>query len=160
GPTHRRWRLGHRGTRSAVETRPLGQRLPWCSYADVMPLRPALLQGMLPLPPRRCRMRSHQSRITSLTRRRVLQGTLGGVAGLTAWQQGWPRLRTAAAQPRASRGEMTWALQLNIVPTWCDPAETPGLMTPYIFLYALHDALVKPMPDHPMAPSLATAWHE
>jgi ABC-type transport system substrate-binding protein len=29
-----------------------------------------------------------------------------------------------------------------------------------MLLYALHDALVKPMPDHPMAPSLATAWRE
>ena len=101
-----------------------------------------------------------QHLITSFTRRGLLQGTLGSVAGLTAWQQGWPRLRTAAAQHREPRGQMTWALQVNIAPTWFDPAETPGIMTPYIFMYALHDALVKPMPEHPMAPSLATAWHE
>ena len=98
--------------------------------------------------------------IPSLTRRRVLQGTLSGVAGLTAWQPGWPWHRTATAQHREPRGQMTWAIQLNIAPTWFDPAETPGIMSPYIFLYALHDALVKPMPAHPMAPSLATAWHE
>jgi peptide/nickel transport system substrate-binding protein len=55
---------------------------------------------------------------------------------------------------------MTWALQATIAPTWCDPAETPGIGMPYMFLYALHDALVKPMPDHPMARSLATAWQE
>src|SRR5262245_23812136 len=97
---------------------------------------------------------------SSLTRRRLLRGTLGSVAGLAAWQQGWPRLRTAAAQPRAPRGQMTWALHFNIVPTWFDPAETPALATPFTFLYALHDALVKPMPDNPMAPSLATAWQE
>jgi peptide/nickel transport system substrate-binding protein len=42
---------------------------------------------------------------------------------------------------------------------WFDPAETPTA-TAYAFLYALHDALVKPMPDNPMAPSLATAWQE
>ena len=101
-----------------------------------------------------------QHLITSFTRRGLLQGTLGSVAGLTAWQQSWPRLRTAAAQHREPRGQMTWALQVNIAPTWFDPAETPGIMTPYIFMYALHDALVKPMPEHPMAPSLATAWHE
>lgn len=29
-----------------------------------------------------------------------------------------------------------------------------------MFMYALHDALLKPMPDHPMAPSLATSWQE
>jgi peptide/nickel transport system substrate-binding protein len=90
----------------------------------------------------------------------VLQGTLRGVAGLTAWPPGWPWHRTATAQHREPRGQMTWAIQLNIAPTWFDPAETPGIMTPYIFMYALHDALVKPMPAHPMAPSLATAWHE
>ena len=38
--------------------------------------------------------------IPSLTRRRVLQGTLSGVAGLTAWQPGWPWHRTATAQHR------------------------------------------------------------
>ena len=35
----------------------------------------------------------------SLIRRRLLQGTLSSAAGLAAWHQGWPWLRTAAAQP-------------------------------------------------------------
>ena len=34
---------------------------------------------------------------TALTRRRLLQGTLGGIAGLATWQ-GWPRLQVAMAQ--------------------------------------------------------------
>ena len=106
-------------------------------------------------------MRHHpQHRMPSLTRRRVLQGTLGRVAGLAAWQQDWRRRRTAAAQPRVPRGQMTWALHFTIAPTWFDPAEPPAMAFPYAFLYALHDALVKPMPDNPMAPSLATAWQE
>src|SRR4030095_6313053 len=76
-----------------------------------------------PFAPRRYGMRPNpQQLITSLTRRRLLQGTLGGVAGLTAWPLGWPRLRTAAAQHREPRGQMTWAIQLNIAPTWFDPA--------------------------------------
>jgi MarR-like DNA-binding transcriptional regulator SgrR of sgrS sRNA len=29
---------------------------------------------------------------------------------------------------------------------------------PFMFLYALHDALVKPMPGNPLAPSLAESW--
>ena len=29
-----------------------------------------------------------------------------------------------------------------------------------MFLYAMHDALVKPMPDNPMSPCLATKWSE
>jgi len=55
---------------------------------------------------------------------------------------------------------VTWALHITIAPTWFDPAETPGVITPFMFLYAIHDALVKPMPGNPMAPSLATEWHE
>jgi peptide/nickel transport system substrate-binding protein len=101
-----------------------------------------------------------QHLITSLTRRRFLQGTLGGVAGLAAWQQGWLQCRTAAAQKREPSGQMTWAIHINIAPTWFDPAETPGIITPFMFMYAMHDALLKPMPDHPMFPSLATTWQE
>ena len=41
-----------------------------------------------------------------------------------------------------------------------DPAEAQAVVTPYMLLYALHDALLKPMPDNPMAPSLATTWSE
>lgn len=55
-------------------------------------------------------------------------------------------------------GTMTWALHVTIAPTWLDPAETPGLITPFLLMYTLHDALVKPMPDNPMSPSLAEAW--
>ena len=96
---------------------------------------------------------------TALTRRRLLQGTLGGLAGLVAWQ-GWPRLQVAMAQKGEPTGQMTWAIHVNIAPTWFDPAETPGIITPYMFLYAMHDALVKPMPDNPMSPCLATRWSE
>jgi peptide/nickel transport system substrate-binding protein len=97
--------------------------------------------------------------VTALTRRRFLQGTMGSVAGLVAWQ-GWPRLRSAMAQKGEPSGEMTWAIHVNIAPTWFDPAETTGIITPYMFMYAMHDALVKPMPDNPMSPSLATKWSE
>jgi peptide/nickel transport system substrate-binding protein len=55
-------------------------------------------------------------------------------------------------------GQMTWVVHVSIAPTWFDPAETPGIITPYMFLYALHDAMLKPMPGNPMAPSLAESW--
>jgi peptide/nickel transport system substrate-binding protein len=55
---------------------------------------------------------------------------------------------------------MTWAVHVQIAPSWFDPAETPGIVTPFMIMYALHDALVQPRPEHPMAPGLATAWHE
>jgi len=58
----------------------------------------------------------------------------------------------------APEGQMTWAVHISLAPTWFDPAETPGIITPFMILYALHDALVKPMPGNPMAPSLAESW--
>jgi len=55
-------------------------------------------------------------------------------------------------------GQITWAVHVSLAPTWFDPAETPGIITPFMLLYALHDGLVKPMPDNAMAPSLAESW--
>jgi peptide/nickel transport system substrate-binding protein len=60
----------------------------------------------------------------------------------------------------APEGQMTWAVHVSIAPLWFDPAETPGIITPYMFLYALHDAVLKPMPGNPYAPSLAESWSE
>jgi peptide/nickel transport system substrate-binding protein len=63
----------------------------------------------------------------------------------------------AASQPKPE-GEMRWALYVTLSPLWFDPAEVTGFLTPFWVLYALHDALVKPMPGNPMAPSLAQSW--
>src|SRR6266446_3394579 len=45
-------------------------------------------------------------------------------------------------------GQITFAVTVTLAPTWFDPAETPGVITPFLLLYALHDALVKPMPGN------------
>src|SRR5947207_3952278 len=58
----------------------------------------------------------------------------------------------------APEGQMTWAVHFSLAPTFFDPAETPGLITPFLVLYALHDGLVKPMPGKPQAESLAQSW--
>src|SRR4029450_5726662 len=62
---------------------------------------------------------------------------------------------TALAAPE---GQMTWALHFSLAPTLFEPAETPGVVAPFMILYALHDAVVKPMPGKSMAPSLAESW--
>src|SRR3989454_673054 len=71
-------------------------------------------------------------------------------------------LTSAASTPvlaaEAPAGQMTWALHFSLAPTLFEPAETPGLITPFMILYALHDALVKPMPGKSMTPSLAESW--
>ena len=53
---------------------------------------------------------------------------------------------------------MTWALHFSLAPTLFEPAETPGVVSPFMIFYALHDAMVKPMPGKSMAPSLAESW--
>ena len=58
----------------------------------------------------------------------------------------------------APEGQMTWAVHFSLAPTFFDPAETPGIITPFLVLYALHDALVKPMPGKAQAESLAQSW--
>src|SRR5262249_41280855 len=58
----------------------------------------------------------------------------------------------------APEGQMTWALHFSLAPTLFEPAETPGIVSPFMILYALHDAMVKPMPGTSMAPSLAESW--
>src|SRR2546422_6037041 len=57
-----------------------------------------------------------------------------------------------------SEGQVTFAVTVTLAPTWFDPAETPGVITPFLLLYALHDALVKPMPGNAWAPGLAESW--
>jgi peptide/nickel transport system substrate-binding protein len=59
----------------------------------------------------------------------------------------------------SAEGQLTWGVHVSLAPTWLDPAETPGLATPFMVLYALHDGLVKPMPGNAMAPSLAESWN-
>src|SRR3989442_5645663 len=58
----------------------------------------------------------------------------------------------------APEGQLTWGVHISLAPTWFDPAETAGIITPFMVLYALHDALVNPMPGNPMPPSLAESW--
>src|SRR5215475_12270454 len=61
----------------------------------------------------------------------------------------------AAAAPD---GQMVWAVHISLAPTWFDPAETSGIITPFLILYALHDAMVKPMPGNATQPCLAEGW--
>ena len=58
----------------------------------------------------------------------------------------------------ASESQLTWGVHVSLAPTWFDPAEVSGIITAFMVLYALHDAMVKPMPGQSLAPSLAETW--
>src|SRR5215471_20426582 len=85
---------------------------------------------------------------TSPTRRDVLALTALGLAA------GVPCSGFAAAPD----GQLTWALHVSLAPLWFDPADTQALITPFMVLYALHDAMVKPMPGNDKASCLAETW--
>ena len=61
----------------------------------------------------------------------------------------------AAAAPE---GTLTWGVHVTLPPRWLDPAEVEGINTPFMVIYALHDALVKPMPGGLYTPSLAESF--
>ena len=39
---------------------------------------------------------------------------------------------SASAQPTAPDGRVTFALTITLAPTWFDPAETAGVITPFL----------------------------
>ena len=41
----------------------------------------------------------------------------------------------------APEGQLTWAIHVSLAPTWFEPAETSGIITPFVVLYAMHDGL-------------------
>ncbi len=83
-----------------------------------------------------------------MTRRDLLAATaLGLVAGVPGVGPG----------RRAGRAT-DLGIHVSLAPTWLDPAETLGLITPFMVLYALHDAMVKPMPGKLQTPCLAESW--
>jgi peptide/nickel transport system substrate-binding protein len=83
-----------------------------------------------------------------LTRRHVLQLITLGLSAAA------PRFATAAG----TEGQLTWGVHVSLAPIWFDPADVSGIITPFMLLYALHDATVKPMPGRSPAPSLAETW--
>jgi peptide/nickel transport system substrate-binding protein len=92
--------------------------------------------------------REREGNAVRISRRELLAlSALGIVAG-------YPALARAGGP----QGQLTWGVHVSLAPTWFDPAETSGIITPYMMLYALHDAMVKPMPGKLLVPGLAESW--
>ena len=64
----------------------------------------------------------------------------------------------AAEVDAAPDGQLAWAAPFSISPALFDPGEHQGSVSALLVHYALHDALVKPMPGQAMAGSLAESW--
>jgi peptide/nickel transport system substrate-binding protein len=57
-------------------------------------------------------------------------------------------------------GEVVMAWHVTIAPAWFDPSTAPAQITPFGLLYAIHDALVRPLPGQKVGNSLAESWTE
>src|SRR5262249_38716782 len=64
----------------------------------------------------------------------------------------------AATVDAAQEGAVTVGVHVSLATRWLDPGETEGAIIPFMLLYAVHDALVKPMPASLNTPSLAESW--
>lgn len=58
----------------------------------------------------------------------------------------------------AEADTLTIAVHVSLPPAWLDPGEMPALITTFMLVYALHDAMVKPMREGNPAPSLAESY--
>ena len=69
----------------------------------------------------------------------------------------------AAAPPSTAQvpaGEVTVSFHVTLAPGWFDPSTAPPQITPFGVLYAIHDALVRPLPGQKLGNSLAESWTE
>jgi peptide/nickel transport system substrate-binding protein len=94
-------------------------------------------------------LRKQSGNRAGLTRRDLLAASLIGLAAGSV-----PR----PAPATVPAGKLTWAINVSLAPSWFDPADTLGIITPFMVLYALQDAMVKPLPGNPIAPCLAETW--
>jgi len=99
----------------------------------------------------RSSLRHLRVHVPGASRLRTTRRELLGLAALGVVAAG-----TRPAKSADSR--LVYASHISLAPTWFDPAETPGIVTPFMLLYALHDGLVKPMPGNPAAPCLAESY--
>jgi len=89
-------------------------------------------------------MMKHNPQVALLLLVAVL--TLGAARGLGA--------------PSSPTGELVIAWHVTIPPAWLDPAEAPPQVGTFDLYYALHDALVRPLPGEKLGHSLAESWRE
>src|SRR6266478_4004011 len=69
-------------------------------------------------------------------------------------------LALSAPAAAAPEGSLTWGIHVTLAARWLDPADTEAFINPFMVLYAVHDALVKPMPAGENTPSLAESWSQ
>src|SRR5438034_902333 len=57
-----------------------------------------------------------------------------------------------------AEGVMSWGVHVSLTPAFFDPADATGTALPLMVYYAVHDALVRPLPGTRMGAALAQSW--
>src|SRR5438093_13720 len=150
------WRGSVAGIEVLLPVRTLGEGKTAASSAAKLPYAPREVKGMMLSSAHReqveknnpftrgLNMRSCYRRIALLLATAVL--TLG--------------MTQESAGQTTPAGEVIIAWHVTIAPTWFDPSTAPPQITPFGTLYAIHDALARPMPNQKMGASLAESWTE
>jgi len=86
------------------------------------------------------------------SRRRIAPLLTAAVLMLGATQE--------ATGQAAPAGEAVIAWHVTLAPSWFDPSTAPPQITPFGLLYAIHDAMLRPLPGQKMGNSLAESWKE
>ncbi len=50
----------------------------------------------------------------------------------------------AGSATAVPEGTLTWGVHVTLAARWLDPSDTEAFITPFLVLYAIHDALVIP----------------
>src|SRR3989441_3182898 len=68
------------------------------------------------------------------------------------------RSEAPAGRSETPAGTLTWGVHVTLAARWLDPSDTEAFITPFMVLYAIQDARVRPMPAGDNTPSLAESW--
>ncbi len=63
-----------------------------------------------------------------------------------------------ASQPAPGDAVVAW--HVTVTPSWFDPSTVPAQIAPFGMLYAIHDAVLRPLPGQKIGNSLAETWTE
>jgi peptide/nickel transport system substrate-binding protein len=66
----------------------------------------------------------------------------------------------SAGRSQPAPGEAVVAWHVTLAPSWFDPSTAPPQITAFGMLYAIHDAVIRPLPGHKIGSSLAESWTE
>jgi peptide/nickel transport system substrate-binding protein len=69
-------------------------------------------------------------------------------------------LAVPAPAALAAEGTMKWGVHVSLTPAFFDPADGTGTALPLMVWYAVHDALVRPLPGARMGAALAQSWSQ